>query len=164
MPIEKKYDLDEVLRAAEAFRKRITFEYVLIAGANDTDGDADALAKLARRLGALVNLLPLHPGGAPGSHADHLGTDPGFPRPAGAIKAWRRRCAEAAGSTSTRRAASSAPPRTAAARGRAARRFGFGRAHGGTGRHGLDAAVHRSRAPVNRCRPNRWRQSRRRRN
>jgi 23S rRNA (adenine2503-C2)-methyltransferase len=65
MPIEQKYDLGAVLKAAEAFRKRITFEYVLIAGANDTDRDADALAKHARRLGALVNLLPLHPGGAP---------------------------------------------------------------------------------------------------
>jgi 23S rRNA (adenine2503-C2)-methyltransferase len=66
MPIEKKYDLAAVLKAAEAFRKRITFEYVLIAGKNDTDADADALARLARRLGALVNLLPLHPGGAEG--------------------------------------------------------------------------------------------------
>lgn len=63
MPIEKKYDLEAVLQAAEAFRKRITFEYVLISGRNDSDRDADALAKLARRLGALVNLLPLHPGG-----------------------------------------------------------------------------------------------------
>ena len=65
MPIERKYDLAQVLKAAEAFKKRITFEYVLIAGANDTDRDADALAKLAHRMGALVNLLPLHPGGAP---------------------------------------------------------------------------------------------------
>jgi 23S rRNA (adenine2503-C2)-methyltransferase len=65
MPIEKKYDLESVLKAAEAFRKRITFEYVMIAGANDSDVDADRLAKLARRMGALVNILPLHPGGAP---------------------------------------------------------------------------------------------------
>ncbi len=65
MPIDKKYDVEAVVSAAEAFRKRVTFEYVLIAGANDSDRDADALAKLARRLGALVNLLPLHPGGAP---------------------------------------------------------------------------------------------------
>jgi 23S rRNA (adenine2503-C2)-methyltransferase len=65
MPIEKKYDLESVLKAAEAFRKRITFEYVMIAGANDSNVDADRLAKLARRLGALVNILPLHPGGAP---------------------------------------------------------------------------------------------------
>ncbi len=65
MPIEKKYDLEAVLRAAEAFRRRVTFEYVMIGGVNDTDADADRLAKLARRLGALVNILPLHPGGAP---------------------------------------------------------------------------------------------------
>jgi 23S rRNA (adenine2503-C2)-methyltransferase len=65
MPIEKKYELEAVLKAAEGFRKRITFEYVMIAGVNDSDSDADRLAKLARRLGALVNILPLHPGGAP---------------------------------------------------------------------------------------------------
>ncbi|MBL8979523.1 MAG: 23S rRNA (adenine(2503)-C(2))-methyltransferase RlmN [Gemmatimonadetes bacterium] len=66
MPIEKKYHLAEVLQAARAFTKRITFEYVLIGGRNDTDRDADQLARLARRMSALVNLLPLHPGGAPG--------------------------------------------------------------------------------------------------
>ena len=65
MPIEKKYDLEAVLKAAEVFRKRITFEYVMIGGFNDTDQDADELARLARRMGALVNILPLHPGGAP---------------------------------------------------------------------------------------------------
>ncbi len=65
MPIEKKYDLEAVLKAAGAFRRRVTFEYVMIGGVNDSDADADLLAKLARRLGALVNILPLHPGGAP---------------------------------------------------------------------------------------------------
>jgi 23S rRNA (adenine2503-C2)-methyltransferase len=64
MPIEKKYDLESVLKAAEAFRKRVTFEYVMIAGVNDSDTDAAQLGRLARRLGALVNILPLHPGGA----------------------------------------------------------------------------------------------------
>jgi 23S rRNA (adenine2503-C2)-methyltransferase len=66
MPIQKKYGVEEVLKAAFAFRKRVTFEYVLIAGKNDSDAAADQLAKLAHRLGAHVNLLPLHPGGTPG--------------------------------------------------------------------------------------------------
>jgi 23S rRNA (adenine2503-C2)-methyltransferase len=65
MPIEKKYDLEAVLKAAEAFRRRVTFEYVMIGSVNDSDADADRLGVLARRLGALVNILPLHPGGAP---------------------------------------------------------------------------------------------------
>lgn len=66
MPIEKKYTLKEVLDTAKTFAKRITFEYVMIAGRNDRDEDAAVLASLARKLGAHVNLLPLHPGGAPG--------------------------------------------------------------------------------------------------
>ena len=63
MPIEKKYPLKDVIEAAKAFHQRLTFEYVLIADRNDRDRDALALASLARRLGAHVNLLPLHPGG-----------------------------------------------------------------------------------------------------
>ena len=65
MPIEKKYGLTEVLAALRAFTRRVTFEYVLIADRNDTPELADDLAGLAAPLGALVNLLPLHPGGAP---------------------------------------------------------------------------------------------------
>jgi 23S rRNA (adenine2503-C2)-methyltransferase len=65
MPIEKKYGLTEVLGALQQFRRRVTFEYVLIGGRNDAPEMADQLAALATPLGALVNLLPLHPGGAP---------------------------------------------------------------------------------------------------
>ncbi len=65
MPIEKKYRLPDVLAALAQFRRRVTLEYVLIGGRNDSLAHADALAKLAGPLGALVNLLPLHPGGAP---------------------------------------------------------------------------------------------------
>jgi len=65
MPIEKKYKLPEVLEALKQFRRRVTLEYVLIGGRNDTLEAADQLAQLALPLGALVNLLPLHPGGAP---------------------------------------------------------------------------------------------------
>jgi 23S rRNA (adenine2503-C2)-methyltransferase len=65
MPIEKKYGLQAVLEALRQFRRRVTFEYVLIGGRNDGPDQADRLAQLAAPLGALVNLLPLHPGGAP---------------------------------------------------------------------------------------------------
>ncbi|MEX0692617.1 MAG: 23S rRNA (adenine(2503)-C(2))-methyltransferase RlmN [Gemmatimonadales bacterium] len=66
MPIERKWPLPEVLAALAAFPRRVTFEYVMIAGTNDRDEDADELARHARALGAHVNLLPLHPGGSPG--------------------------------------------------------------------------------------------------
>jgi 23S rRNA (adenine2503-C2)-methyltransferase len=65
MPIEKKYPLPAVLEALRQFRRRVTLEYVLIGEKNDALTQADELAKLARPLGALVNLLPLHPGGTP---------------------------------------------------------------------------------------------------
>jgi 23S rRNA (adenine2503-C2)-methyltransferase len=66
MPIEKRYPLGELLKAVAAFRRRATFEYVMIAGVNDRDEDLVALARIAKASGAMVNLLPLHPGGAPG--------------------------------------------------------------------------------------------------
>ena len=65
MPIEKKYALPDVVQALQQFRRRVTLEYVLIGGRNDDLETADQLAGLAKPLGALVNLLPLHPGGAP---------------------------------------------------------------------------------------------------
>jgi 23S rRNA (adenine2503-C2)-methyltransferase len=64
MPIEKKYGLEQVLAAIKAFKRRVTFEYVLIGGVNDRPEDAVELARLAKQAGAMVNLLPLHPGGA----------------------------------------------------------------------------------------------------
>jgi len=65
MPIEKKYTLPELMEALTQFRRRVTLEYVLIGGKNDSPETADQLAKLAKPLEALVNLIPLHPGGAP---------------------------------------------------------------------------------------------------
>ena len=65
MPIEKKYTLPAVIAALARFHRRVTLEYVLIGGKNDGLEQADQLAQLAQPLGALVNLLPLHPGGAP---------------------------------------------------------------------------------------------------
>jgi 23S rRNA (adenine2503-C2)-methyltransferase len=64
MPIEKKYALADVLAEAKRFGRRVTFEYVMIQGRNDTDLDAERLIRMAGALDAHVNLLPLHPGGA----------------------------------------------------------------------------------------------------
>jgi len=66
MPVERKYPLPEVLAVLQRFSRRVTFEYVMIRGVNDRDEDARELARIAAPLGALVNLLPLHPGGATG--------------------------------------------------------------------------------------------------
>ena len=41
-----------------AKKRRMTFEYILIAGVNDTDEQALELAKIARRLSAKINLIP----------------------------------------------------------------------------------------------------------
>src|SRR6266576_1076461 len=65
MPIERKYKLPDLMEGLKEFRRRVTLEYVLIGGKNDALETADQLAKLAGPLEALVNLLPLHPGGAP---------------------------------------------------------------------------------------------------
>jgi 23S rRNA (adenine2503-C2)-methyltransferase len=66
MPINTKYPLAEVIAAARAFARRVTFEYVLLGGVNDTPDHAVRLAELATDCGAFVNLIPLHPGGALG--------------------------------------------------------------------------------------------------
>ena len=84
MPIEKRYRLPDVLEALGAFRRRVTFEYVLIAGVNDREEDLVELAKIAKAAGAMVNLLPLHPGGAPG-------LEPAAPRRLGGFAAGLRR-------------------------------------------------------------------------
>jgi 23S rRNA (adenine2503-C2)-methyltransferase len=66
MPVNTKYPLADVIRAAKAFDRRVTFEYVMLGGVNDGIEDALNLARLARECRAFVNLIPLHPGGAMG--------------------------------------------------------------------------------------------------
>ena len=66
MPVNTKYPLDAVIERAARFARRVTFEYVMLGGVNDADEHAAALAVLARRCGAFVNLIPLHPGGSMG--------------------------------------------------------------------------------------------------
>jgi 23S rRNA (adenine2503-C2)-methyltransferase len=66
MPVNIKYPLADVIRAAATFDRRVTFEYVMLHGVNDEPTHAEALAALARECRAFVNLIPLHPGGALG--------------------------------------------------------------------------------------------------
>ena len=68
VPINRKYGLQELLDACRRFplkrRNRITFEYVLLDGVNDTPEDARRLVRLLAGIKAKVNLIPLNP--APG--------------------------------------------------------------------------------------------------
>jgi len=68
VPPNKKYPLADILEACRRFplkkRNRITFEYVMLAGVNDTPDDARRLVKLLAGIKAKVNLIPLNP--APG--------------------------------------------------------------------------------------------------
>jgi len=64
MPVNIKFPLERVIDAAASFSRRVTFEYVMLGGVNDQSMHAAELAKLAKRCGAFVNLIPLHPGGA----------------------------------------------------------------------------------------------------
>jgi len=65
MPINRKYPIKELLRALRSFcrtsRRRITFEYVLIEGLNDSDADAQRLADIALDFPTKVNLIPFNP-------------------------------------------------------------------------------------------------------
>jgi 23S rRNA (adenine2503-C2)-methyltransferase len=63
MPVNIKYPLADVVAAAAAFDRRVTFEYVMLGGVNDRPEHAAQLAALARACRAFVNLIPLHPGG-----------------------------------------------------------------------------------------------------
>jgi 23S rRNA (adenine2503-C2)-methyltransferase len=66
MPITSKYHLKDLLEACRRYPLRpwekLTFEYVLLGGVNDTDADARRVAKLLANLNAKVNLIALNPG------------------------------------------------------------------------------------------------------
>ena len=68
VPLNRKYGVADIIAACKRFplskRSRITFEYVLLAGVNDSPEDARQLAKLLSGVKSKVNLIPLNP--APG--------------------------------------------------------------------------------------------------
>ena len=65
MPIAEKYSIEEIKQACRAYFKatgrRITFEYSLISGVNDTAQDAEELSRIAGPLSAHINLIPVNP-------------------------------------------------------------------------------------------------------
>ena len=65
MPVAKSWDLSEILDACRFFfsatGRRVTFEYSLIAGENDTDRDAEELCRLLHGMNCHVNLIPVNP-------------------------------------------------------------------------------------------------------
>ena len=66
VPINKKYPLKELLQACRDYpgasnARRITFEYVMLKGVNDSLADAKELVKLIRGIPAKINLIPFNP-------------------------------------------------------------------------------------------------------
>ena len=65
MPVANKYDIHEVIDACryyfEKTGRRVTFEYSLVGGVNDTDEDARELSRLIHGMNCHVNLIPVNP-------------------------------------------------------------------------------------------------------
>lgn len=66
MPITRKYHLSDLMAACRAYPLRtwekLSFEYVLLRGVNDTDADARRLVRLLANINCKVNLIALNPG------------------------------------------------------------------------------------------------------
>lgn len=62
MPVNKRYNVAALMEACQYWherkKQRLTFEYILIAGVNDDDAQAERLAQLAGPLKAKINLIP----------------------------------------------------------------------------------------------------------
>jgi 23S rRNA (adenine2503-C2)-methyltransferase len=62
MPINRRYNIETLLAACDYYaahkKQRLTFEYILIAGVNDSEEQAHLLARHARRLSVKINLIP----------------------------------------------------------------------------------------------------------
>ncbi len=65
MPVANRYDISEVIDACRYYfdqtGRRVTFEYSLVGGVNDTDEDAENLCRLIDGLNCHVNLIPVNP-------------------------------------------------------------------------------------------------------
>jgi len=75
MPVNNAYPVEQLIAACRRYQKttgrRISFEYSMVRGVNDSDQTAAMLAKLIRGMGAHVNLIPINPvDGSPYSASD----------------------------------------------------------------------------------------------
>jgi 23S rRNA (adenine2503-C2)-methyltransferase len=65
VPVNERIGLGEILSAADSYfdasGRRLTFEYVLLAGLNDSPADASRLGQLLRGRPAMINLIPYNP-------------------------------------------------------------------------------------------------------
>jgi len=65
VPINRKYPLEDLIKASQGYAetsgRRVSYEWVLLAGVNDTERDAKELGRLLRRKLAHVNLIPFNP-------------------------------------------------------------------------------------------------------
>jgi 23S rRNA (adenine2503-C2)-methyltransferase len=66
VPLNKKYPLEELIAAIKAYpglnnAKRVTFEYVMLKGVNDSPAEARTLVKMLSGIPAKVNLIPFNP-------------------------------------------------------------------------------------------------------
>ena len=66
VPLNRKYPIAELLQACRDYpglsnARRITFEYVMLKGVNDSDADARELVRLLRGIPAKINLIPFNP-------------------------------------------------------------------------------------------------------
>jgi 23S rRNA (adenine2503-C2)-methyltransferase len=65
MPVNRRYPIKELLDACRRYplepRRRLTFEYVMLRGVNDSPEDAARLAKLLKNIKCKVNLIPFNP-------------------------------------------------------------------------------------------------------
>ena len=72
IPVNRRYGLEDIVAAARKFpvarRQRITFEYVLLQGVNDTPDDARRLVRLLASVRCKVNLIPLNEAAGIGFH------------------------------------------------------------------------------------------------
>lgn len=65
MPVARKYDIQQVIEACKHYfertGRRITYEYSLVGGVNDSQEDADLLARLLKGQNCHINLIPVNP-------------------------------------------------------------------------------------------------------